>query len=799
MVKIDLHLHSKYSNYSDSYLLRKVGIAPSYSDPEHLYQKLHAEGMTYKTLTDLNSIQGCLEILHHDDVFISEEVSTFFPDGCCIHLLVWNISQDQHRQIQEKRGDLYRLVSYLREQKIAHGVTDAMRSWNQKLTADYVEKMVLLFSTFEVVNAVSEPLSQKIVQSVLQSLTPEKWKLLVERQKMMVDPLMSCQKAFVGGSNDHAALFVAKAYTEAKEATSLSSFFECLERREVQARGVRGNPLELSRGIYQTLSYVAQDRLSGFSSRKAKLIRTVMERLVEGKNPIDFSFRERLQILGEAIRSGQILDLIYPRDGGVARTIAQIVQDPAIFKEIEMVIDREKELDRRLFSVLHVLTQEFCRRLIHGFLRQKERGQIVEAIQCLGGLLPAYGVLAPLLLSYYHHRPSRELLEEVSWAVAGEIAPQLRNEKRAWFTDTLDDVNGVARTIGAMATSAQKLGHSVTVITSRTGTVPEPFFVRNFEPLFEFELLEYPSQKISVPPVLEMIDYIHREGFTELIISTTGPVGFTALMAGKLLGLRMTGIYHTDFPQYARILSGDDPMMESWMWGVMDWFYGKMDLIYCNSDVYRRIWKSRGIPEHRLEIFPRGLDTDLFNVSHRDSNFWRKYGAMAPVLLYVGRVSKEKELVFLTEVAMELQNLGISFHLAVVGDGPYLEEMKRLFPAGIYCGVLRGDPLAKAYASADLFVFPSTTDTFGNVIIEAMAAGLPTLVSNIGGPCELVKRPEQGSVYPARDHRAWREGICFWLDQLPSLEQRKELSQSIHAERNWDAAFEKFWSRGLGD
>src|SRR6202012_1875229 len=188
-------------------------------------------------------------------------------------------------------------------------------------------------------------------------------------------------------------------------------------------------------------------------------------------------------------------------------------------------------------------------------------------------------------------------------------------------------------------------GFALTVVTSRSTITITGIPIKNLAPVGEFELPEYELQKLSFPPILQMIDYIQREGFTELIISTPGPVGLTALLAGKMLGLRTSGIYHTDFPQYVRILT-DDNFLETLTWSFMKWFYDQLDLLYVNSEGYRRAWIDRGIPSSRIQILPRGLDTTLFHPSRRGPDFWTKYGITRgqTVLLYVGRVSKEKDL-----------------------------------------------------------------------------------------------------------------------------------------------------------
>ncbi|MES2308716.1 MAG: glycosyltransferase family 1 protein, partial [Verrucomicrobiota bacterium] len=547
---------------------------------------------------------------------------------------------------------------------------------------------------------------------------------------------------------------------------------------------------------YQIVLKYALVRLQKTAPLAAKLMRTMTDRFLAGKNPTAFSFREKMGHLAEAVRTGQAFEFLKPGESSLTREVANFVTDAQVSESLDRIIATEKTVERRSFRMASYLTNQLGYRLTTQFIRRIEDGKVIDALQSLTGLIPAAGLLMPYLISFAHHRPDRGLLREASTRIKGDLPKELQNHKRAWFTDTLEDVNGVARTICAMAKAAQDAGYSLTVVTSRSEMKITGLPIKNFEPVGEFEIPEYKLQKMSFPPVLEMIDYIHQEGFTELIISTPGPVGLTALAAGKLLGLRMSGIYHTDFPQYARFLS-DDALMESLIWSYMQWFYGQFDLIYSNSDFYRRCWRERGIPEHRLEILPRGLDTELFNPKHRNESYWKTKGAQGPVLLYVGRVSKEKELAFLTEVALELKKRGEKFTVAVVGDGPYREEMNTLLPDAIFTGILTGQELGVAYASADLFLFPSTTDTFGNVVIEAMAAGLPTLVSDVGGPRELVIREEQGGVFQAKNLNAWTKGLADWLHRLPSLESRQKLAKSVHDERSWDRAFAAFWKQGL--
>jgi glycosyltransferase involved in cell wall biosynthesis len=417
-------------------------------------------------------------------------------------------------------------------------------------------------------------------------------------------------------------------------------------------------------------------------------------------------------------------------------------------------------------------------------------------MQALSAIAPLVVVLAPYIYAFHSQAPSRKWLREIFQNMTGEIPAALRNKKRAWFTDTLEDVNGVATTIRKMTAAAKAAGAQLTVVTSRGKLQIKDIPIKNFKPIGEFELPEYELQKLSFPPILQMLDYIQREGFTEIIISTPGPIGITALLAAKMLNLQTSGIYHTDFPQYIRILT-DDSFLESVAWRYMHWFYGQLDTVFVNSEEYRRSWISRGFAPEKLKILPRGLDTTLFTPERRDPAFWKRFGESngALRLLYVGRISKEKDLDVLAQAYRQLRKEGLPIQLYLVGDGPYLQALNSsLLPDAVFTGYLRGKELATAYASADLFVFPSTTDTFGNVVIEAQASGVPVIVSDTGGPKELVEQDVTGVV--TKSHNV--EDLARAIRELITNEKKRD-QMSRHArravvDRSWPTAFRKFWA-----
>src|SRR5205823_1270030 len=338
-------------------------------------------------------------------------------------------------------------------------------------------------------------------------------------------------------------------------------------------------------------------------------------------------------------------------------------------------------------------------------------------------------------------------------------------------------------------------GQELIVITSHNELTIDDIPIKNFRPIGEFELPEYELQKLSFPPVLQMLDYIQRERFTEVIISTPGPIGLTALLAAKMLNLQTSGIYHTDFPQYVRILT-EDSFLESVTWRYMHWFYNQLDTVFVNSEEYRESWIKRGFEPEKLKIFPRGLDTQLFHPTRRDPAFFEKFGSKNGQvrLLYVGRVSREKDLDLLAEAYRRLRDEGLPIQLCVVGHGPYSKEFSDALPEALFTGYLKGEELAGAYASADIFVFPSTTDTFGNVIIEAQASGIPVIVSDSGGPKELVENNRNGLITKSHDVEDLTRAIRELVADPERRKRMGDVARESVIDRTWPSAFRKFWA-----
>ena len=173
-MKADLHLHSRFSERAPEWLFRRVGLPDSYSEPRALYEGLRARGMDLVTITDHNRIDGCLEIAARPGVFLSEQVSTRFPDDRCeVQVLVWGITEAQHRELQTARESIFDLQKYLAAENLTHAVAHPLYRVDDRLSLAHLEKLVLLFKHFEGLNGQREALLSAGAREVLGGLTRE--------------------------------------------------------------------------------------------------------------------------------------------------------------------------------------------------------------------------------------------------------------------------------------------------------------------------------------------------------------------------------------------------------------------------------------------------------------------------------------------------------------------------------------------------------------------------------------------------------------------------------------------------
>src|SRR6201991_2285881 len=267
-------------------------------------------------------------------------------------------------------------------------------------------------------------------------------------------------------------------------------------------------------------------------------------------------------------------------------------------------------------------------------------------------------------------------------------------------------VNGVVRTLIMMAGAAKALGVDVSFLT------PQSFRT--------FALPSYRDLRIALPGAAKIARLIAEARPDSIHIATEGPIGFLVRRYCRKRGLPFTTSFHTRFPEY---VSARSPIPESWVWGVLRRFHRPSRAVMAATPALANELRTRGF--RNVVLCSRGVDTSLFHP--RDIDLCLP----TPVFLSVGRVAVEKNL----KAFLDLDLPGTKL---IVGDGPARAALERKYPQAKFLGARQGEELAQAYAASDVFVFPSRTDTFGLVLLEALASGLPVAAFPVTGPRDVI-------------------------------------------------------------
>jgi glycosyltransferase involved in cell wall biosynthesis len=267
-------------------------------------------------------------------------------------------------------------------------------------------------------------------------------------------------------------------------------------------------------------------------------------------------------------------------------------------------------------------------------------------------------------------------------------------------------VNGVVRTLTTTAESARALGAEVSFLT------PESFRT--------FAMPSYRDLRLALPRPAKVARLIAEARPDAIHIATEGPIGLLVRRYCRKHDLPFTTSFHTRFPDY---VSARAPVPESWVWATLRWFHGTSEAVMAATPALAAELRARGF--RNVVLWPRGVDTSLFRPRDVDLCLPK------PVYLCVGRVAVEKNL----EAFLDLDLPGTK---VIVGDGPARTALEQSYPDAVFLGSQQGEALAAAYAAADVFVFPSRTDTFGLVLLEALASGLPVAAFPVMGPRDVI-------------------------------------------------------------
>ena len=359
--------------------------------------------------------------------------------------------------------------------------------------------------------------------------------------------------------------------------------------------------------------------------------------------------------------------------------------------------------------------------------------------------------------------------------------------KIAIVTETFPpEINGVARTIGRMTSVLAQRGHRIQLIRPRQGdtdTTGEDTSLRQVL-VRGLPIPNYRDLRIGLPAKRLLMRLWRDERPDVVHVVTEGPLGSSALRAAKVLGLPVASDFHTNFQTYSKHygLGVIGKFVSTYLRNM----HNKADCTMVPTMQVRDQLEALGY--RNLTVVGRGIDTGLFGPHRRSVNLRQSWGCAngQTVALYVGRLAPEKNIGLFIRAVTAMQKVDPGVRAVLVGDGPLREKLRNSYPDFTFAGVRTGEDLAAHYASADVFVFPSVTETFGNVTLEAMASGLAVTAYGYAAAAQYIAHGESGLLAPVGQEKPFIKCAVSLALDLPLRERVRSAAREIATELSWD-------------
>lgn len=739
VTRVDLHLHSRASTDTGSWFVSRASMPESHTEPADAYATAKRRGMDLVTLTDHNTISGAMEIAHHPDVLVGVEVTTRFPDdGVPLHVLVWGVDDARWADMDRLRPNVHELLGYVESAGLPCALAHPLHRVGGDLTTDHLERCLLLFRLWEGINGARPRIGNEVAGRIASSAHRDLMVRLAEKHG--IPPRADGPPALTGGSDDHGSFDIACAWTEMPAAPTPAAVLDHLRAGRVRPGGGHGSAESLAHSVGALATSAMLERgVIAMPDAMRGILGDVLQREMPGTPP--------------------------PAGGDVAtQVMAGVRRDRRLvrrYRRLSNAPDGPARSHARVRLATGWIHGEMMRRLwTAGGLAAGRAGAGRRAEAAVGALLSA----APYLLASRYVAGEERFARDIEEEFFGPaVAAADRPVPAVMLTDTFSQLNGVAGTMRRLSRYAEGApDRRVRVITCE-GRSPETPGLLDLPPVARLPVPGYDDGdlRMGVPSLISLLDAVRASGAGVVHAATPGPMGIAGLAVARALGIPFVATYHTEFARYAYEITGDR-LASCVVGGAVSWFYGQAERVYVPTASVAGDLAAGGVPGSRIVRFARGIDLDAFGPRHTTRRMRaRMGGGRDVVVLYVGRLSREKGLEVLARAMRRAAGERGDLRLCLVGDGPDRRWLARQL-AGVphrFLGPLSGGDLSAAYASAHVFLFPSATETYGQVVVEAAASGLPCVVSDAGAAHEHVRDGERGIVVPAGDAEGFGRAV----------------------------------------
>lgn len=790
-LKIDLHCHDFNSDVPDELLGRILRVPETWLSSAQLLDTLKQHDCNAFTITNHNNARSCYEQQDKGiDVLTAAEFSCFVPDfEIGIHVLAYGFTPDQESKLNKLRRNVYDFQRYARKHDIptiwAHPLYHY--SVKQMPPQEFFNKMILLFERFETLNGQRDTWQNLLVHQWITQMGEDR--IASYAKQFDIQPLDFCadpyRKVLTGGSDSHMGIFAGSTgsylyvpnLAERLQTTAASDLaLEAIRAGNIAPFGAHQNTEKLTVAFLdyacqialnykdpglvrlmlhkgemkdKTIAMLTSNAFSEIQNHKVTMsFIKLFHECMMGEKPSRFTklllpkhykpvFDEAVKIAEvKQTKSGEELVNGFQQSVVAINDILNELLTSRLTKKIgDLKLDKKME-QQSIDSILEKLELPTS---VRAYVDKEASKQGMDTSKFLDGLpFPFFASLFILAAHFtsaktmFHTRP---FLRKFSKNLG-----QLEHPKRIlWLTDTFGDKNGVSMFLQEAHKEIKKRNLPIDIMTC-SSTLESDEHLVVLKPISEFELPQYQGQSMRIPNFLEVHNRFQEGEYDRIICSTEGIMGLCGLYLKHAYTVEASFYMHTDWLMFAKKVLKLTQHNRDRVRRVLRFFYQSFDhVLVLNSD--QKAWLS----DVDMNLAPEKVHqtahwvNECFAPQPKNKKELFGVGEDTPILLYVGRVSKEKGVLELPNIVARVQAVHENVRLVVVGKGPAQEQLKKDIPDGIFIDWIEQAKLPSIYSSADLLLLPSKFDTFCNVVLEALSCGLPVAAYNKKGPKDIIQ------------------------------------------------------------
>ncbi len=730
--RVDLHCHSTASAVSKLGVQRALGLPECATPPQEVYELAKRRGMDFVTITDHDTIDGALELAgRYEDAFVSEELTAWFRgEPQAVHILVWGITPDDHERLQALAGDVEAVAEELSERGIAGALAHPFYAVEAPLTPRHRRRLAQLFPIWETRNGARAHELNAPAEVYIETHGG----------------------TGVGGSDDHAGVDIGRTFTQTPACATWREYLDHVVAGDATPLGEHGSaPKWTHAAMALATRALGRGERTGAAPDPAAI----------------FTMVQRLMREGDARCSHTGIGLCPEDARALLRAWLAAVELDLSEGELIELLQRDDFFHADLFR----RAKRIHERKLAAAVEQIARLDL--ATEDLGAVA---GTLFDACLSAIPYAPAAAFLGREKAKLARRDGEPLRV---ALVADAVGGMHGVTHTLDELRDRGVP-GFEVEVV----GT--DHNVDRRLSAVAEVDIPFYAGLKVGVPSLPAIVEALAEGRYDLVHLCSPGPSGAAAAVIARVMGVPILGSYHTELAAYAG-LRAQDPQLEVAARIALGAFYGQCRRVLSPSTASDAVLRAMKIPDERIGRWDRGVDIARFSPARRRPGMLP--GELS--VLYAGRLTREKGADLLADAFLRARARDPRLHLVLAGGGPEEHVLReRLGEHATFLGWLDGDELATVYASADIFLFASRTDTFGQVLLEAQASGLPVVAVGEGGPTSIVTDGATGRLCAA-DAGALADAVTALAGSPLQRERLARTALSAVAQRTWERSLQR--------